>query len=83
MGDRIVLRPIQEGEKVTEAGVVIPATATEKPQVADVVACGDEVKKIRTGDKVMYAYYAGQSIKLDQIEYVVLAEDDVLCRVDG
>ena len=82
LGDRLVLRPIDEGERVTKRGIIIPGTATEKPQVADVIACGEEVTKIKTGNKVMYAYYAGQSIRLNEVDYVVLAEEDVLCRVD-
>ncbi len=83
MGERLVLRPIKQGERVLEeSGIVIPESATEKPQVASVVAIGDEVKKIRTGDMVMYAFYAGQAIVLGRTEYVVLSEDDILCRVD-
>ncbi len=82
MGDRIVLRPIKEGEKELASGVIIPDTATVKPQVADVIACGDEVEKIVTGNKVMYAHYAGQHITLGQVEYVVLSEEDVLCKVE-
>ena len=83
MGERLVLRPIKQGERVLEeSGIIIPESATAKPQVADVVAIGDEVKKIKTGDKVMYAFYAGQVIILGRVEFIVLSEDDVLCRVD-
>lgn len=82
LANMLVIRPIKEGEKKLPSGIVIPGTATDKPQVADVVACGEDVKRVTTKDQVMYAQYAGQHITIDQVEYVVLSEDEVLCKVE-
>ena len=90
LGDRLVIKPVVE-EEVLASGIVIPDTAKEKPQQGEVVAAGpgrldDDGKRIamdvKVGDRVLYAKYSGQEIKLDQEEYIVLAEKDVLCKVN-
>ena len=72
------------------SGIVIPDTAKEKPQQGDVLAAGpgrqdDDGKRIamdvKVGDRVLYAKYSGQEIKIDQNEYIVLSEKDVLAKV--
>ena len=77
-------------EEVLASGIVIPDTAKEKPQQGEVVAAGpgrlDENGKripmeVRVGDRVLYAKYTGQEIKIEQEEYIVLSEKDVLCKV--
>jgi chaperonin GroES len=89
LADRLVIRPIVQ-EEVLASGIVIPDTAKEKPQQGEVVAAGpgrldDDGKRIvmdvKVGDRVLYAKYSGQEIKIDQEEYIVLSEKDVLCKV--
>ena len=84
--DRIVVQP-GEGEQVTASGIVIPDTAKEKPQEGIVEAVGTgrlldngttvplELKK---GDRVLYAKYAGNEFKMDEVEYLIVSEKDVL-----
>jgi len=89
--DRIVVRP-GESEATTASGLVIPDTAKEKPQEGIVEAVGtgrilDNGTKIpmelKVGDKVLYAKYAGNEFKLDEIEYLIVSEKDVLAVVSS
>ncbi len=89
LGDRLVIKPVVQ-EEVLASGIVIPDTAKEKPQQGEILAAGpgrldDNGKRIamevKVGDRVLYAKYSGQEIKIDQEEYIVLAEKDVLCKV--
>jgi len=91
LADRLVIKPVVQ-EEVLASGIVIPDTAKEKPQQGDVIAAGpgrldDDGKRIamdvKVGDRVLYAKYSGQEIKIDQQEYIVLAEKDVLCKVQS
>jgi chaperonin GroES len=91
LGDRLVIKAVIQ-EEVLASGIVIPDTAKEKPQQGEVLAVGpgrfdeDGEKRIpidlKVGDRVLYAKYAGQEIKIDQEEYIVLSEKDVLCKVE-
>ncbi len=87
--DRIVIRPVVQ-EEVLASGIVIPDTAKEKPQQGHVIAAGpgrvdDNGKRIamdvHVGDRVLYAKYTGQEVKIDQEELIVIAEKDVLAKV--
>src|SRR3990170_84522 len=89
LGDRIVIKPVVQ-EEVLASGIVIPDTAKEKPQQGEVIAAGpgrldDNGKRVpmevKVGDRVLYAKYTGQEIKIEQEEYIVLSEKDVLCKV--
>ena len=89
MGDKLVVRPL-EREEVTKSGLVLPDTAKEKPQEGEVVAVGpgrmtDEGKRIamelKKGDHVIYAKYAGTEVKLEDEEYLILREIDILAKV--
>ena len=89
LGDRVVLKPVDKEEK-TKSGIVLPDTAKEKPQEGIVQAVGtgrilDNGAKVpmelKVGDKVLYAKYAGNEFKLDEIEYLIIAEKDVLAVV--
>ena len=88
--DRIVIRPVVQ-EETLASGIVIPDTAKEKPQQGVVIAVGpgrldDNGKRIqmdlRVGDRVLYAKYTGQEVKIDREELIVLSEKDVLAKVE-
>jgi chaperonin GroES len=87
--DRIVIQPVVQ-EEVLASGIVIPDTAKEKPQQGTVLAVGpgrldDNGKRIamdvQVGDRVLYAKYTGQEVKIDQEELIVISEKDVLAKV--
>ncbi len=89
LGDKLVLRPVIQ-EEVLPSGIVVPDTAKEKPQQGEVIAVGpgrldDNGKRIAmeiaVGDRVLYAKYTGQEIKIDNEELIVLSEKDILCKV--
>ena len=88
LSDRVLVKPITE-EEVTKGGIILPDTAKEKPQRGKVVAVGpgrlDEGGKrvaleVKAGDKVLYAKYAGTEIKIDDDEYLILRESDILAK---
>jgi chaperonin GroES len=86
LADRILVRRIEEQE-TRKGGIIIPDTAKEKPQEAEIVAVGpgrmnEEGKRIamevKKGDRVLIGKYTGTDVKIDGVEYVILREDDVL-----
>ena len=89
LGDRVVLKQVQ-AEETTKSGIVLPGTAQEKPQQAEVIAVGpgtldkdgNPVKmEVAVGDQVIYSKYAGTEVKLDGEEYVVVKQSDILAIV--
>ena len=84
LGDRVVLKQV-EAEETTKSGIVLPGAAKEKPQQAEVIEVGpgtDEVKmEVAVGDQVIYSKYAGTEVKLDDEEYVVVKQSDILAIV--
>lgn len=88
LGDRVVIKMVEAEEK-TKSGIVLPGTAKEKPQMAEVVAVGsgitnDEKKKeeIKIGDKVIFSKFAGTEVKIDGEELTILKLTDVLAVVE-
>ena len=88
-GDRIVVKQILQ-EEVRASGIVIPDTAKERPQLGEVILVGpgrlDENGKripmeVKVGDRVLYAKYTGQEVKIERDEVIVLSEKDILCKV--
>ncbi len=89
LADRIVVKNVEQ-EEVLASGLVIPDTAKEKPQQGEVVAVGpgrrDDNGKIvpmdiEVGDIIVYAKYSGNDLKLDQVDYLILSEKDVLAKI--
>jgi len=91
LADRVVVKPL-EREEVTKSGIVLPDTAKEKPQEGTIEAVGNGryneqtgqriALDVKVGDRVMYAKYAGSEVKIDEVEYLILAEKDILAVVD-
>ena len=88
LGERIVIKMIEAEEK-TKSGIVLPGTAKEKPQIAEVIAIGagitnDEKKKdeVKVGDKVIYSKYAGTEVKIDGEELIRIKLADVLAVIE-
>ena len=89
LGDRIVIKMV-ETEETTKSGIVLPGSAKEKPQIAEVVAVGpggmvdgkEVVMELSVGDKVITRKYAGTEIKLDGTEYTILKQGDVLAKLN-
>jgi len=87
--DRVVIRQL-EAEETTKSGIVLPGTAKEKPQQAEVVAVGPggvvdgkEIKmELKAGDKVIYSKYAGTEVKLENKEFIIVRQSDVLAIVE-
>ena len=88
--DRILVRRLEEQETV-RGGIIIPDTAKEKPQEGKVVAVGggkvgDDGKRIpldvKAGDKILFGKYSGSEVKIEDDEYLILREEDVLAILD-
>lgn len=90
LSNRVVIKFVEAEEK-TKSGIILTASAQEKPQIAEVIAVGpgkptDDGKftkmSVKVGERVIASKYAGTTVKLDGTEFVVLSEDDVLAVVD-
>ncbi len=89
--DRVIVRRLEE-ERTTAAGIVIPDTATEKPNRGKVIAVGKgkandrgEVRpmEVKVGDVVLFGQYAGSKVKIDGEELLVMSEDDLMAVLEG
>ncbi|MCF6463779.1 co-chaperone GroES [Clostridium sp. Cult1] len=88
LGDRVVIKLVEAEEK-TKSGIVLPSSAKEQPQMAEVVAIGadilnDDKKKdqIKVNDRVIFSKYAGTEVKIDGAEYTILKLNDILAVVE-
>ncbi len=90
LGDRVVLRPGSD-EKMTKSGIVIPDTAKERPQEGEVIAVGPgrtlddgsrEKVGLKTGERVLYAKYAGTEFKLDGEDLLIVSSKDILAVLE-
>ena len=80
LGKRVVLKQLV-AEETTKSGIVLTGQSKEKPQEAEVVAVGETSIDINVGDKVFYKKYAGTDVKLDEKEYIIIDEEDVLAVI--
>ena len=89
LADRVVLKQV-EAEEVTKGGIVLPGSAQEKPQTAEVIAVGPGgvdkdgkavTMEVKSGDKVIYSKYAGTEVKLDGEEFIIVKQSDILAVV--
>lgn len=89
LGDRVVIKNV-EAEETTRSGIVLPGSAKEKPQMAEVIAVGpggnvdgkEITMQVKPGDKVIYSKYAGNEIKLDGKELIIVRQSDILGIVE-
>lgn len=82
LGERVFIKPIKEKKK-SEGGLVLPDTAKDKPQRAKVIAVGDSDEiKVKVGDTVIFAKYAGTELKLDEEDYIIIDNGDLLAVVE-
>ena len=83
LGDRVLVK-ITESEEKTKGGLFIPQTAQEKTQTGVVSAIGDDKDaiKVKIGQKIMYDKYAGTSIKIENVDYLIVKAADIIAIVD-
>ena len=82
LGDRVVLKQLV-AEETTKSGIVLPGQAKEKPQQAEVISVVPEVTmQVKVGDKVIFSKYAGTEVKLEEEEYIVVKQNDILAVVE-
>jgi chaperonin GroES len=91
LGDRVVVRPLAR-EEVTKSGIVLPDTAKEKPQQGEVLAVGAgrvldngdrQTMDVKSGDRVLFAKYAGTEFKLEDEDLLILSEKDILAIMEN
>ena len=88
--DRVLIKRIEEKESI-KGGIIIPDTAKEKPQEGEVIAVGagkiEEGKRIpldvKVGDRVLFGKYSGTEIKVEDVDYLILREDEILAKLSG
>ena len=88
--DRVLIKRLETDEEQVRGGIIIPDTAKEKPQLAEVVAVGPgkiqdsgerQAMDVKAGDRILVGKYSGSDIKIDDEDYVILREDEILAVV--
>ncbi|MSR68581.1 co-chaperone GroES [Candidatus Saccharibacteria bacterium] len=80
LDDRVVLEQLEQLER-TKSGIILPDGAQEKPKMAKVLAIGTEVKEVKEGDIVLYKSYGPDDVKVDNKEYMIAKEEDILAVI--
>ncbi len=89
LGDKVVLKQLM-AEETTKSGIVLPGAAKEKPQQAEVIAVGpggvvegkEVVMEVKPGDLVIYSKYSGTEVELDEENYVVVKQSDIVAIIE-
>ena len=85
--DRVLVKRVNPEEKTSTGGIIIPDTAKEKPQEGEVVAVGPgkmledgkvQPMNVKAGDRILFGKYSGTDVKIDEEEYLIMREDDIL-----
>ena len=85
--DRVLVKRLEPQEETSSGGIIIPDTAKEKPQEGEVVAAGPgktledgktQAMNVKVGDKILFGKYAGTDVKIDEVDYIIMREDDIL-----
>lgn len=91
LGDRIVVKPLEDESETTGGGIIIPDTAKEKPQEGKIVAVGPgkmldsgerQKPSVAVGDKILYGKYSGTEIKFGGEDLLIVREDDILAKLE-
>lgn len=91
LGDRVLVKPKEEKE-TKRGGIIIPDTAKEKPQEGEIIAVGtgkimDNGTKVpmdvKVGDKILFGKYSGNEVKVDEVEYLIMHQDDIMGIIEG
>ncbi len=89
LGERVVLKKVEKEENVTKGGLVLPSSAKEESNVAEVLAVAKEIEtdektsgQIKVGDKVVYSKYAGSEFEIDGEEVIVIKYEDILAVIE-
>ena len=80
LADRVVAVR-EEAKTQTASGIYLPDNSKEKPVVAEVKAVGKDVKDVKVGDKIVYKEYSTTELKIDNVEYLIVKEEDILAKV--
>jgi chaperonin GroES len=88
--DRVLVRRL-EGKEAVKGGIIIPDTAKEKPQEGEVIAVGNGRREkgelipldVKPGDRILFGKYSGNDITIDDEEYMILKEDEILAKIGG
>ena len=89
LGDRVVLKQMEQ-EETTKSGIILTAKSQEKPQTAEVVAVGpggvvdgkEVTMQVKVGDEVIYSKYAGNEVKFDDEEFIIIKQSDIFAIVE-
>ena len=90
LGDRILIKRLEDDEETTSGGIIIPDTAKEKPQEGEVIAVGKgrlldngsrQPIDVEEGNKILFGKYSGTEVKYEGVEYLILREDDILAKM--
>jgi chaperonin GroES len=89
--DRIIVKRVDESEQTSASGIIIPDSAKEKPQEAEVIAVGKGKRQengdvtpldVKAGDKILIGKYSGNEVKIGDQDYVIIREDEVLAVIE-
>ena len=90
--DRILIKRVEDQQQPVKGGIIIPDTAKEKPQEGEVVAAGSGKREkdgqvvpldVKAGDRILFGKFSGSEIKMDNQEYLILREEEVLGIIEG
>ena len=89
LGDRVVIKQLV-AEETTKSGIILASAAQEKPQEAEVIAVGpggvidgkEVTMQVKPGDKIIYSKYAGTEVKLEDEEYIIVKQGDILAVIE-
>jgi len=84
--DRVLVKRLDQADKVSKGGIIIPDTAKEKPQEGEVISVGPgkfvegklQTLNVKAGDRILFGKYSGTEVKIDDQEYLIMREDDIL-----
>ncbi|MBA3679323.1 co-chaperone GroES [Candidatus Saccharibacteria bacterium] len=82
LADRLVLQQV-DSQETTASGIILPDSAKEKPAEGTVIAIGKDVEEVHVGDTVLYGQYGPTEVKVDDTEYLIVKEEDVLAIIKG